>query len=606
MKIELEAIPMLVGFSIGTVFFVSQRLLATRLPPPVPREDDEAEDEEDDETWLAARGLTAADLPVGGPEDPDAIAPKAAALQKEAELSPASSSLSEPMAEPGPEPGPEPAPAQKERIPRPAEVAAARPAQLMPTPRLRSPRPSASFAWQLLFAPLVVLAALAVLAVVTALRRQEPVEQPEQQQQPTEVAKEDDSSSEMNPVTLTLTRQNTPTQVIDGVMYHRSAYWGTLHVGSPPTPFTVVFDTGSGHLILPSTYCHSEVCRARKRYRAKASNTSKSINHDGSEVQPYDMRDQITVSFGTGEVSGVFMEDRLCITPPEPGAVDVDPTRCMPMRMIAATEMSEDPFEEFTFDGVLGLGLLGLSEGTAFNFLSVAAEAMGKVSERYAHTFALYLSDGSTDAEDSEFTLGGYNNDRLDGDLAWNTVLEPQLGQWMIEVKSLRVGNDPIGFCAQGCRAIMDTGTSMLAVPSGVIVELFELLQHQSSNGEDCTGPGPELHFDMDGITLTLEPKDYAHLDDDQWADGSPEESSPANSTSPAPQVLPEPMCKAMLMSMDLPEPVGPKLFILGEPVLRKYYTVYDAKAPPRIGLGLVRKSRRAREEREQELGLRK
>ena len=27
-----------------------------------------------------------------------------------------------------------------------------------------------------------------------------------------------------------------------------------------------------------------------------------------------------------------------------------------------------------------------------------------------------------------------------------------------------------------------------------------------------------------------------------------------------------------MLMSMDLPEPIGPKLFILGEPVLRKYY----------------------------------
>jgi len=31
-----------------------------------------------------------------------------------------------------------------------------------------------------------------------------------------------------------------------------------------------------------------------------------------------------------------------------------------------------------------------------------------------------------------------------------------------------------------------------------------------------------------------------------------------------------------MLMAMDIPEPIGPKLFILGEPVLRKYYTVYD------------------------------
>jgi len=44
-------------------------------------------------------------------------------------------------------------------------------------------------------------------------------------------------------------------------------------------------------------------------------------------------------------------------------------------------------------------------------------------------------------------------------------------------------------------------------------------------------------------------------------------------------------MCKPMLMSMDLPEPIGPKLFVLGEPVLRKYYTVYDADLNhPRIG----------------------
>jgi len=36
---------------------------------------------------------------------------------------------------------------------------------------------------------------------------------------------------------------------------------------------------------------------------------------------------------------------------------------------------------------------------------------------------------------------------------------------------------------------------------------------------------------------------------------------------------------------MDLPEPIGPKLFILGEPVLKKFYTVYDAENQ-RIGFG--------------------
>ena len=43
-----------------------------------------------------------------------------------------------------------------------------------------------------------------------------------------------------------------------------------------------------------------------------------------------------------------------------------------------------------------------------------------------------------------------------------------------------------------------------------------------------------------------------------------------------------------MLMTLDLPEPLGPKLFILGEPVLRKYYTAYDSKGK-RIGFSRAR-----------------
>jgi len=45
--------------------------------------------------------------------------------------------------------------------------------------------------------------------------------------------------------------------------------------------------------------------------------------------------------------------------------------------------------------------------------------------------------------------------------------------------------------------------------------------------------------------------------------------------------------CHPTFMPFDLPEPLGPKLFILGEPVLRKYYTVYDWEVK-RVGFGLA------------------
>jgi len=412
-----------------------------------------------------------------------------------------------------------------------------------------------------------------------------------------------------NAITVGLRRQHMPVQVIGDVVYHKSAYVGTIQVGSPPVQFTVVFDTGSGHLILPSTYCHSDVCRARKRYRRSNSQSAKDINSDGTVIKPRDLRDQITVSFGTGEVSGVFMEDTLCLRDPDSQstaaanvkAPTATPSGCMAMRMIAATAMSEDPFADFDFDGVLGLGLSGLSQTPHFNFLSVVAGHVAQQSSEFAHVFGVFLAEEDAHDEESEITFGGYDANRLDGELAWNLVDEPQLGQWMIKVRSLRVNDEPMSYCAEGCRAILDTGTSLLTVPSPVFTDLYDLLRHPSANGRDCRGENPKLHFDLEGITLTLEPRDYTHFDTTatsaeatpggsdnstvkhDWAEPKEEEEEEED----------DDQCKPMLMTMDLPAPIGPKLFILGEPILRKYYTVYDSSAPPRIGFGHVRKHQR-------------
>merc|ERR1719188_2539031 len=46
---------------------------------------------------------------------------------------------------------------------------------------------------------------------------------------------------------------------------------------------------------------------------------------------------------------------------------------CAQLRVIAATDMTEDPFADFAFDGVLGLGLPALSQTPEFNFLHSAA-----------------------------------------------------------------------------------------------------------------------------------------------------------------------------------------------------------------------------------------
>jgi hypothetical protein len=238
--------------------------------------------------------------------------------------------------------------------------------------------------------------------------------------------------------------------------------------------------------------------------------------------------DEVTITFGTGEIWGQCMHDAICI-----GNV------CDKGSFIAATYESDSPFKMFAFDGVLGLGLLSMSQGPDFNFMGRLSQ--GKLLRQ--SLFSVFLSDD--DSEDSEVTFGEIKNDHMGSDLIWVNVARDS-GYWEVQMEDITIDNEKQELCID-CYVAVDTGTSELAGPSSVIEQLVDKLQVDDYCGN--YGSLPKLGFAVNGHILNLEPKDYVNKDNGR--------------------------CGVAFMPLDVPPPNGP-LFVFGIPFLQKFYTVYD------------------------------
>merc|ERR1719408_1065942 len=253
-------------------------------------------------------------------------------------------------------------------------------------------------------------------------------------------------------------------------------------------------------------------------------------------------RDVVTITFGTGEMSGVFVKDQICVS-----------SICTRGNVVVATEESDEPFSLVPFDGIFGLSLPQMSEGKVFNIFDDMVQ--GKVLK--SNVFSVFF--GAKDPEESEISFEEFKRERMASDIFYAPVSTP--GYWQVAMEDVAIGNQRQGLCSGtgGCQVAVDTGTSLLAGPTDIINTIIDRL----NVADDCANWGklPNLGFVVQGRALNLRPEDYV----DKSSDG----------------------CSVALMTLDIPPPKGP-LFIFGDPFLRKYYTVYDRDLL-RVGFALAK-----------------
>jgi len=335
---------------------------------------------------------------------------------------------------------------------------------------------------------------------------------------------------------------------------HALQYYGEVSVGTPPQKFTVIFDTGSGHLLVPSATCESKACSTHQRFFENQSSTVIPIgwaDEPRKRAASDDDRDTQVINFAMGDCVGQYARDKVCLG----GA-------CAFADFTEMTEESDDPFAGAEWDGVFGLGQ-ALSDAEEFNIFKV----LSKEAEPKLHrpVFAVFL--GRQIEEEAEISFGDYRESRMDGPLKWVNVSEQ--GYWQFQFADITVDGKPVGLCKKygdsQCQGVLDTGSSLMMGPQKDLDQLLGLLNFGKDTQKNCTSKDkfPKLGFMIGGETLEMDPSDYMDRSHD------PKEEKDVDA------------CWAHLM------PVGDTgrgpIFVLGMPFMRAFYTVYDMELQ-RIG----------------------
>ena len=135
-------------------------------------------------------------------------------------------------------------------------------------------------------------------------------------------------------------------------------------------------------------------------------------------------------------------------------------------------------------------------------------------------------------------------------------------------IKNVFVNGRVYSRCQQEvCYAVIDSGTSSIAAPghaSKFFRNILGPLVENAFNPEtqECDRfPAADLvQFQFESHSIYLDHHDISRVPNN--ADFSKAD---------------ERVCEPKLLTLNIHEPLGPNVFILGEPVLMKYYHVFDA-----------------------------
>ncbi|XP_013909634.1 PREDICTED: cathepsin E [Thamnophis sirtalis] len=322
--------------------------------------------------------------------------------------------------------------------------------------------------------------------------------------------------------------------------YFDVEYFGQISIGNPPQNFTILFDTGSSNLWVPSIYCVSKACVEHSRFHPSQSSTYTEVGTSFS------------IHYGTGSLTGIIGMDQ----------VTVEGLTIVNQQFAESVSEPGNTFLDSEFDGILGLAYPSLAvDGVTPVFDNMMAQNLVDLP-----IFSVYMNRNPYSSVGGELIFGGYDEAYFSGNLNWIPVTKQ--GYWQIQLDNIQVGGN-IAFCADGCQAIVDTGTSLITGPSKDIKQMQKLIGAQAMDDEyavECNNLNvmPLVTFTINGNAYPLTPEAYTVMVNSDGIN----------------------LCTSGFQGLDIESATDP-LWILGDVFIGQYYSVFD-RGNNRVGLAPV------------------
>ncbi|KAF3000410.1 hypothetical protein E8E14_002612 [Neopestalotiopsis sp. 37M] len=341
------------------------------------------------------------------------------------------------------------------------------------------------------------------------------------------------------------TSSGTNVQATDWFYRGDNEWYSTVQVGTPPQNLTVAWDTGSVDLLLPGTNCTT--CSNHTLFDPTKSSTYSPLPGRRTKTYYSTGVDSIPFTVPEGE-GGVIVHDKIAL-----GDLVVD------SQGFILVDESAAALNKMPVDGILGLGapnVTGIGQEPWYWNLYDSGQLASPV-------FAFYTPAGDIDG--AELTLGGIDDTKYEGEIPY-TKLESSRGGYTLRQSGLYINGEV--FSKTGT-AILDTGTAFMQTPNYAIAKkLYAAISPNITQIDEAGAWGvacdqidalaPEFTFTFGplggALNLTI-PKEAFNLGEYPGQPG---------------------ICQTLFNNPLGSVSIG-GIWLIGSPLLKQYYTVWDA-----------------------------